>query len=122
MLLTILSSSYFKVTHNPPIQMDKNNNTSPVDLVALMEAPAALQDQIYEDSLFALSVIRDEIREKGWCGTQKMSSYVALTKVVMKMTEDRKAEVRPDVISEMLQRLPFQEDGVDSVIELPTGR
>ena len=98
--------------------MDNNNNTSPVDLVALMEDPAALQDQIFEDSLLALSVIRDEIREKGWCGTQKMSSYVALTKVVMKMTEDRKTEVRPDVISEMLQSLPFHEDGVDTVVEL----
>jgi hypothetical protein len=102
--------------------MDNNNNTSPVDLVALMEDPAALQDQIFEDSLFALSVIRDEIRDKGWCGTQKLSSYVALTKVVMKMTEDRKAEAKPDVISRLLQSLPFHEEGVDSVIELPTGR
>ena len=101
--------------------MDKNNNSS-VDLVALMEDPAALQDQIYEDSLLALSVIRDEIREKGWCGTQKLSSYVALTKVVMKMTEDRKAEARPDVISGLLQSLPFHEDGIDPVIELPTRR
>lgn len=97
--------------------MDKSNNSS-VDLVALMQDPAALQDQIYEDSLLALSVIRDEIRDKGWCGTQKLSSYVALTKVVMKMTEDRKAEAKPDVISGLLQSLPFHEDGVDSVVEL----
>ena len=102
--------------------MDNNKNNSSVDLVALMQDPAALQDKIYEDSLLTLSVIRDEIREKGWCGTQKLSSYVALTKVVMKMTEDRKAEVRPDAISGLLQSLPFHEEGLDDVIELPTGR
>jgi hypothetical protein len=67
-------------------------------------------------------VIRDEIRDKGWCGTQKLSSYVSLTKVVMKVTEDRKAEAKPDVISGLLQSLPFDEEVVDDVIELPTGR
>jgi hypothetical protein len=47
---------------------------------------------------------------------------VALTKVVMKMTEDRKAETRPDAISGLLQSLPFHQEGLDDVIEMPTGR
>ena len=101
--------------------MDNNNETR-VPLVDLLEDPAALQKQLYKDALLALEAIRAEIAEKGFVNTQKAQAFVSLTKLVSKMIEEQKETQRPDPLQNLMASLPFHEDGVDAVIELPTGR
>ena len=101
--------------------MDNNNETR-VPLVDLLEDPAALQKQLYKDALLALDAIRAEIAEKGFVNTQKAQAFVSLTKLVSKMIEEQKETQRPDPLQNLMASLPFHEDGIDDVIEMPIGR
>jgi len=101
--------------------MDNNNETR-VPLVDLLEDPAALQKQLYKDALLALEAIRAEIAEKGFVNTQKAQAFVSLTKLVSKMIEEQKETQRPDPLQNLMASLPFHEDGIDDVIEMPIGR
>ena len=96
-----------------------DNNPDRVPLVDLLEDPEALQQQLYRDALLALEAIRTEIAEKGFVNTQKAQAFVSLTKLVTKMLEEQREIQRPDPLNALLGRLPFQEDGVDNVIQLP---
>ena len=93
-----------------------------VPLVDLLEDPAALQKQLYKDALLALEAIRNEIAENGYVNTQKAQAFVSLTKLVSKMIEEQKEAAPSNPFQELMGALPFHEEGVDSVIELPTGR
>jgi hypothetical protein len=99
-----------------------DNNETRVPLVDLLEDPAALQKQLYKDALLALEAIRNEISETGFVNTQKMQAFVSLTKLVSKMIEERKQDAPSNPFHNLIGALPFHEEGVDSVIELPTGR
>ena len=101
--------------------MDNNNETR-VPLVDLLEDTAALQKQLYKDALLALEAIRAEIAEKGFVNTQKAQAFVSLTKLVSKMIEEQKETQRPDPLQNLMASLPFHEEGIDPIIELPTGR
>ena len=95
---------------------------SRVPLVELLEDPAALQKQLYKDALLALEAIRNEIAEKGFVNTQKAQAFVSLTKLVSKMVEEQKQAAPANPFQALMGNLPFHEEGIDSVIELPTGR
>ena len=105
--------------------MDNNlpNKEEPrVPLVDLLEDPAALQKQLYKDALLALEAIRNEISEKGFVNTQKAQAFVSLTKLVSKMLEEQKEAAPANPFQQIMGNLPFHEDGLDDVIEMPTGR
>jgi hypothetical protein len=99
-----------------------NKEVARIPLVDLLEDPAALQEQLYKDALLALEVIRNEIAENGFLNTQKTQAFVSLTKLVSKMLEEQKEAVPSNPFQQLMGNLPFHEDGVDSVIEMPTGR
>ena len=105
--------------------MDNNLPTKEdprVPLVDLLEDPAELQKQLYKDALLALEAIRNEIAENGFLNTQKAQAFVSLTKLVSKMLEEKKQAAPSNPFQQLIGNLPFHEAGVDSVIELPTGR
>jgi hypothetical protein len=93
-----------------------------VPLVDLLGDPAALQKQLYKDALLALEAIRNEIAENGFLNTQKTQAFVSLTKLVSKMLEEQKETQRPDPLQDLMSSLPFHDEGIDPIIELPTGR
>ena len=99
-----------------------NKEEPRVPLVDLLEDPAALQKQLYKDALLALEAIRNEIAEKNFLNTQKLQAFVSLTKLVSKMLEEQKETQRPDPLQNLMASLPFHEDGIDDVIEMPIGR
>ena len=99
-----------------------DNNETRVPLVDLLEDPAELQKQLYKDALLALEAIRAEIAEKGFVNTQKAQAFVSLTKLVSKMIEERKQAAPSNPFQQLMGNLPFHEEGVDDVIEMPTGR
>ena len=98
-----------------------NKEVARVPLVDLLEDPAALQKQLYKVALLALEVIRNEIAENGFLNTQKTQAFVSLTKLVSKMLEEQKETQRPDPLQNLMASLPFHEEGIDQIIELPTG-
>ena len=105
--------------------MDKslpNKEETRVPLVDLLEDPEALQRQLYRDALLALEAIRNEIAENGFINTQKAQAFVSLTKLVSKMLEEQKQTAPANPFQALMGNLPFHEEGIDSVIELPTGR
>ena len=102
-----------------------NDNSLPTEripLVDLLEDPEALQKQLYKDALLALEVIRNEIAENGFLNTQKTQAFVSLTKLVSKMLEEQREAAPSNPFQQLMGNLPFHEAGVDTVIELPTGR
>ena len=99
-----------------------NNNETRVPLVDLLDRPEELQRALYKDALLVLETIRAEIADKGFVNTQKSQAFVSLTKLVSKMLAEQKETQRPDPLQNLMASLPFHEDGVDAVIELPTGR
>ena len=105
--------------------MDNNltNKEEPrVPLVELLDRPEELQRALYTDALLVLETIRAEIAEKGFVNTQKSQAFVSLTKLVSKMLEEQREAVPSNPFQQLMDNLPFHEEGVDSVIELPTGR
>ena len=105
--------------------MDKNLPTEEetrVPLVELLEDPAALQKQLYKDALLALEAIRNEIAENGFINTQKAQAFVSLTKLVSKMLEEQKEASPANPFQNLMGNLPFHEEDVDQVLEMPTGR
>lgn len=101
--------------------MDNNNETR-VPLVELLDRPEELQRALYKDALLVLETIRAEIAEKGFVNTQKSQAFVSLTKLVSKLLEEQKEAAPSNPFQQLMGNLPFHQDGVDSVIELPTGR
>jgi len=101
--------------------MDNNNETR-VPLVDLLEDPAALQKQLYKDALLALEAIRNEIAENGFVNTQKAQAFVSLTKLVSKMIEEQREAAPSNPFQQLMGNLPFHEEGIDDVIEMPIGR
>jgi len=99
-----------------------NKEVARVPLVDLLEDPAALQKQLYKDALLALEVIRNEIAENGFLNTQKTQAFVSLTKLVSKMLEEQKEAAPSNPFQQLMSSLPFHEEGVDDIIEMPTGR
>ena len=99
-----------------------NNNETRVPLVELLDRPEELQRALYTDALLVLETIRAEIAEKGFVNTQKSQAFVSLTKLVSKMLEEQREAVPSNPFQQLMGNLPFHEDGVDSVIEMPTGR
>ena len=97
-------------------------NEPRVPLVDLLEDPAALQKQLYRDALLALEAIRAEIAEKGFVNTQKTQAFVSLTKLVSKMLEEQKEATPSNPFQQLMGNLPFHQEGIDDVIEMPTGR
>jgi hypothetical protein len=102
--------------------MDNSLPTERIPLVDLLEDPEALQKQLYKDALLALEVIRNEIAENGFLNTQKTQAFVSLTKLVSKMLEEQREAAPSNPFQQLMGNLPFHEKGVDSVIEMPTGR
>ena len=72
--------------------------------------------------MLVLETIRAEIAEKGFVNTQKSQAFVSLTKLVSKMLEEQKEAAPANPFQQLMGTLPFQEEGVDSVIQMPTGR
>ena len=101
--------------------MDNNNETR-VPLVDLLDRPEELQRALYKDALLVLETIRAEIAEKGFVNTQKSQAFVSLTKLVSKMLEEQKEAAPSSPFQNLIGALPFHEEGIDPVIELPTGR
>ena len=99
-----------------------NNNETRVPLVELLDRPEELQRALYKDALLVLETIRAEIAEKGFVNTQKSQAFVSLTKLVSKLLEEQKEAAPSNPFQQLMSNLPFHQDGVDSVIELPTGR
>ena len=100
-----------------------NNETEErTPLVDLLDSPEALQKELYKDALLALEAIRDEIAEKGFVNTQKAQAFVSLTKLVSKMVEEQKEAAPSTPFQSLMGNLPFHEEGIDPIIELPTGR
>ena len=100
-----------------------NNETEErTPLVDLLESPDALQKELYKDALLALEAIRDEIAEKGFVNTQKAQAFVSLTKLVSKMVEEQKEAAPSNPFQSLMGNLPFHEEGIDQVLEMPTGR
>jgi hypothetical protein len=93
-----------------------------VPLVELLDRPEELQRALYKDALLVLETIRAEIAEKGFVNTQKSQAFVSLTKLVSKMLEEQKEAAPANPFQQLMGTLPFQEEGVDSVIQMPTGR
>lgn len=105
--------------------MDNNLPTEEeprVPLVELLDRPEELQRALYKDALLVLETIRAEIAEKGFVNTQKSQAFVSLTKLVSKMLEEQKEAAPANPFQQLMGTLPFQEEGVDSVIQMPTGR
>jgi len=99
-----------------------NKEETRVPLVNLLDRPEELQRALYKDALLVLETIRAEIAEKGFVNTQKSQAFVSLTKLVSKMLEEQKETQRPDPLQNLMASLPFHEEGIDPIIELPTGR
>jgi len=103
--------------------MKENKETEErTPLVDLLENPDALQKELYRDALLALEAIRDEIAEKGFVNTQKAQAFVSLTKLVSKMLEEQKEASPANPFQNLMGNLPFREEGIDQVLEMPTGR
>ena len=102
--------------------MNDNKEETRVPLVELLESPDALQKELYRDALLALEAIRNEIAEKGFVNTQKAQAFVSLTKLVQKFLEEQKEAAPSNPFQQLMGNLPFHEEGVDDVIEMPTGR
>ena len=102
--------------------MNDNKEETRVPLVELLESPDALQKELYRDALLALEAIRNEIAEKGFVNTQKAQAFVSLTKLVSKMLEEQKEAAPSNPFQQLMGNLPFHEEGIDDVIEMPTGR
>ena len=99
-----------------------DNNETRVPLVDLLDRPEELQKQLYKDALLALEAIRNEIAENGYVNTQKSQAFVSLTKLVSKMLEEQKEAAPSSPFQNLIGALPFHEEGIDDVIEMPTGR
>jgi hypothetical protein len=99
-----------------------NNNETRVPLVELLDRPEELQRALYKDALLVLETIRAEIAEKGFVNTQKSQAFVSLTKLVSKLLEEQREAAPSNPFQQLMGNLPFHEKGVDSVIEMPTGR
>jgi len=102
--------------------MNDNNDETRIPLVDLLESPDALQKELYKSALLALEAIRNEIAENGFVNTQKTQAFVSLTKLVSKMLEEQKEAAPSNPFQQLMGNLPFHEEGIDDVIELPTGR
>ena len=105
--------------------MDKslpNKEETRVALVNLLDRPEELQRALYKDALLVLETIRAEIADKGFVNTQKSQAFVSLTKLVSKLLEEQKEAAPSNPFQNLMENLPFHEEGIDPIIELPTGR